>query len=269
MNDNGYIALTYTQLALAASLLVLNAVISTALGLGIRRALLWAAVRMTSQLLLIGLVLKWIFDRATLPWVLAMGVVMVMIAAASGARRLIWHYPSVQLDLTVAVWASSWLIAAAALGCIVQPEPWYQPSVAIPILGMILGNSLNGVTICLERLGGDLLNNRDRVETLLSLGATRWEAARETVATAVRAGMIPIINAMSIAGVVSLPGMMTGQLLSGVEPVEAVKYQIAIFFLIAAAIGLGTTAAALLAYSRLFNTRHQFLHRRITRRNGS
>jgi putative ABC transport system permease protein len=266
MNNDGYITLTYTQLAFAASLLLLNAVVSTALGLGMRRAIAWAALRMTLQLLLIGLVLKWIFGLATLPWVITLAVVRVVIAAARGARRVDWRYPGVQIDLTVALWVSSWLIAAVALGGIIRPDPWYTPQVAIPILGMILGNALNGVTICLERLGGDMVSSRDRIETLLALGATRWEAARTTVAAAVRAGMIPIVNAMSIAGVVSLPGMMTGQLLSGVEPVEAVKYQIAIFFLIAAAIGLGTTTAAVLGFARLFNTRHQFLYRRLTRR---
>jgi putative ABC transport system permease protein len=267
MNDS-YIALTYPQIALAASLLLLNAAISTALGLGMRRAMAWAALRMTVQLLLIGMVLNWIFDMATWPVVIALGGVMVVIAAVSGVRRVDWRYPGVQVDLIIALWVSSWLIAAVALGGIIRPDPWYTPQVAIPILGMILGNSLNGVTICLERLGGDMLSGRDRIETLLALGATRWEAARSTVAAAVRAGMIPIVNAMSIAGVVSLPGMMTGQLLSGVEPAEAVKYQIAIFFLIAAAIGLGTTMAAVLGFARLFNARHQFLYRRLTRRGG-
>ena len=79
--------------------------------------------------------------------------------------------------------------------------------------------------------------------------------------------MIPIINAMMIVGIVSLPGMMTGQLLSGTEPIQAVRYQIVIMFLIAAATALGTMGVVLLSYRRLFNTHHQFLYHLIDGRN--
>src|SRR5271157_4174734 len=105
---------------------------------------------------------------------------------------------------------------------------------------------------------GKLSAKRGQLETLLALGATRWEAARQPVQQAVRTGMIPMINSMMVAGIVSLPGMMTGQLLSGVNPVAAVKYQIVILFLIAAGTALGTISVVLLAYRRLFNSRHQF-----------
>ena len=97
------------------------------------------------------------------------------------------------------------------------------------------------------------------IEALLALGATRWEAARQPVQQAVRTGLIPIINAMMVVGIVSLPGMMTGQLLAGVSPIEAVKYQIVIMFLRASGTALGTVAVVLLSYRRLFNDDHQFL----------
>ncbi len=100
---------------------------------------------------------------------------------------------------------------------------------------------------------------RQQVEALLTLGATRWEAARPLVQQAVRTGLIPTINAMMVVGVVSLPGMMTGQILAGASPVEAVKYQIVIMFLIASATALGTVSVVLLSYRRLFNEHHQFL----------
>jgi putative ABC transport system permease protein len=81
----------------------------------------------------------------------------------------------------------------------------------------------------------------------------------------VRTGMIPILNSMMVVGIVSLPGMMTGQLLAGVDPIQAVRYQVVIMFFIASATGLGTVGVVLLAYRRLFNARHQFRHGLLTK----
>ena len=92
----------------------------------------------------------------------------------------------------------------------------------------------------------------------VTAAGVRWEAALPAIREAARTGMIPILNSMTVVGIVSLPGMMTGQLLAGVSPVQAVKYQIVIMFLIASATALGTVGAVLLGYLRLFNRRHQF-----------
>ncbi len=125
---------------------------------------------------------------------------------------------------------------------------------------MILGNTLTGVSLGLDRLGSELIGSgkREQVEALLALGATRWEAARRPIQQAVKTGLIPTINAMMVVGIVSLPGMMTGQLLAGTPPVEAVKYQIVIMFLIASGTALGTVLSVLLSFRRLFNDDHQF-----------
>ena len=111
-----------------------------------------------------------------------------------------------------------------------------------------------------EAISQELAGKRAQVEALLTLGATRWEAARRPIQQAVRTGMIPIINSMMVVGIVSLPGMMTGQLLAGVDPLQAVKYQIVIMFLIASGTALGTVGVVLLSYRRLFNVDHQFLY---------
>jgi len=145
-----------------------------------------------------------------------------------------------------------WALATLALTAIVRPEPWYLPQYAIPLLGMMLGNSLNGVSLGLERLGEELSGKRRQIDAYLALGATRWEAAAEPIRTAVRTGLVPITNSMMVVGIVSLPGMMTGQLLAGTAPVEAVKYQVMIMFLIATATGIGTVTVVLLAFRRLF-----------------
>ncbi len=128
---------------------------------------------------------------------------------------------------------------------------------------MVLGNSLNGIALGLSAFVESLVARRQQVEGQLALGATRWEAAREPVRHALRVGTIPIINAMAVAGVVSLPGVMTGQLLSGVSPIIAVKYQIVILMLVASATLFGTLGVVSLTYFRLFSQDHQFLYQRL------
>jgi putative ABC transport system permease protein len=184
---------------------------------------------------------------------------MTLIAGIAAAQRAHVRYPGIWGNSIASVWLSSWLVGSFALFVIMPVEPWYSPQHAVPILGMILGNTLSGISLGLDRLGGELSARRTQVETLLALGATRWEAAREPIRQAVRTGMIPIVNAMMVVGIVSLPGMMTGQLLAGIAPVHAVKYQIVIMFLIASATALGVVSAVLLSYFRLFNDEHQFL----------
>ena len=134
---------------------------------------------------------------------------------------------------------------------------WYQPQYAIPLLGIILGNTLNGISVGLKSFTDALHQYRDAIEGQLALGATRWEAAMPVMQDSIRTGMIPILNSMMIVGVVSLPGMMTGQLLSGTEPSSAVKYQIVIMFMIGSATAIGTVGVVLLCFRRLFTQQHQ------------
>jgi putative ABC transport system permease protein len=233
------------------------------LRLGQERSLLVASVRTVVQLLLLGLVLEWIFELEAWYAVVGWAVVMTFVAGLTAAGRTQRRFAGIHLGTVLSVWASSWLVTGVALMGVVQPEPWYRPEYAIPLLGMVLGNALNGVTLGLNSLTDALATRRDEVETSLALGATRWEAARGPVRTAVRTGMTPIINSMMIVGLVSLPGMMTGQLLTGVPPMEAVKYQIVIMFLVASATALGTVGVVLWGYFRLFSADHQFLYQRL------
>jgi putative ABC transport system permease protein len=257
------ITLTYYQVGIAAILILVNGAISALLGLNLGRRLFVAAVCTVTQLLLIGLVLEFVFRVNR--WYIVLGLMsfMTVMAGTVALRRVHFRYPGIWFNSLVSVWASSWMMAAVALFAIVPARPWYTPQFAIPLLGMILGNTLNGISLGLDRLGSELSTKRSQVETLLALGATRWEAARQPVQEAVRTGMIPLINSMMVVGIVSLPGMMTGQILAGVEPVEAVKYQIVIMFLIASGTALGTVAVVLLSYLRLFSQDHQFIYQRI------
>jgi len=152
---------------------------------------------------------------------------------------------------------SSFTVTVFALVVILGDSPWYTPQYAIPLLGMLLGNTMNGISISMDRLTHAAWEQRSVIEARLMLGE-RWdEAISEIRRQAIRSGMIPIINAMAAAGIISLPGMMTGQILAGAAPVDAVKYQILIMFLITAGTGLGTMAAVTIGAKHLFDKRQR------------
>ena len=259
-----YLELTYVQVGLAALLILINGAISVALRLGMERSLLMASVRTIFQLLLIGFVLEWVFHVERWYVVFGILVVMTLIAGVTAVQRNHRRYPGIWLDTVISIWVSSWAITAFALLAVMSGiDNWYDPQYAIPLMGMVLGNTLNGISVGLSTFTETAFTRHDEIDTLLALGATRWEACQAPMRHALRTGMTPIINSMMVVGVVSLPGMMTGQILSGAAPEQAVKYQIVIMFLIASATALGTTSAVLMSFRRLFNTQHQFLRSRL------
>ncbi len=272
MND-GYIDLQYWQVGIAAALILISGAISLLFHLGLERRLFLASIRTVVQLTLVGLILEWIF-RPDQPWYYVLGMLLLMTIIAGGAavRRCERRYRGVWFDSVVSMWASSWFIGAVAVMAVIQVQrheySWYHPQYCIPLMGMILGNTLNGISLGWDRFGDELTQKRDQIETILALGGTRWEAALSAIQTAVRTGMIPTLNTMMVVGIVSLPGMMTGQILAGMKPESAVKYQIVIMFLIAVGTTLGTVMVVLLGYWRLFTPWHQFVPGRIVAKGG-
>ncbi len=253
------IELSVLDLALAALLILALAGLSLRLGLGMEQRLLMSAARTTIQLLLIGLVLKLLFDNVHFLWVAAMAAVMITAAGrevmARQKRRFTggWGFGLGTLSMFV----SSFTVTVIALVAVIGTTPWYAPQYAIPLLGMVLGNTMNGIALGLDRLTQDAAARRSVLEARLALGQGWNETIADTRREAIRVGMIPIINAMAAAGIVSLPGMMTGQILAGTPPVEAVKYQILVMFLIAGGTGFGTVVAVSLGARRLFDDRQR------------
>lgn len=255
--ESDYIVISYGQLALAALLILVNVALSAALQLGLGKSLLIAALRMVVQLLLIGFVLEWLFTQDNALVVLAIALVMTAIAGVAAVNRTQRRFAGIYWHSLLSVLTASALVTGFAMVGIIRVQPWYDPQYLIPMLGMVLGNTLNGISLGLDRFLEGLTAQRDQVETLLALGATRWEAAHGQVRNAIRVGMIPTINSMMVMGLVSLPGMMTGQILAGADPIDAVRYQIVILFMIAAGAALGIFGVVLLAYRRLLSPDHQ------------
>lgn len=266
MPERGVIPLGPFELGIAAALVLVAGLVSLLLRLKLESKLAVASVRTVVQLLLVGYVLEWVF-RIESPLVL-FGVLGIMTAAAGRAAvaRSSRTFAGARLGAFLTLVLTGLLTTFAVTGAIIGVRPWYHAQYVIPLLGMVLGNSLTGISLSLDALLTDLDEHRDRVEMELSLGATAWEAVREPLTDAARRGMIPILNSMAVVGIVSLPGMMTGQILQGASPLDAVKYQIVVMFMLAASTSLGCTGVTLLVVRRMFNERHQLRAERIVRR---
>lgn len=259
----GSVHVDNVQLLLAAGLMVVSLVLSWRLRLGLGRDILVASVRMTVQLLLVGLVLAWVFSLNDPLPVVGIGLVMSVLAAQAASQRPKRGYPRLFLDSLVSILFSSFLLTGVLVGGILDVRPWFLPQYAIPVLGMVLGNALTGVSLAVDRFTSILDRDRGVIESLLALGATRREAAQGPFRDAMRTGMIPTLNSMAVMGIVSLPGMMTGQILGGAPPETAVRYQIVIMFVIAASTSLGCLISVQLAFSRLFDSQHRLRAERL------
>ena len=253
------IYLTPADLSLAALLVITLALVSRRMGLGLAGQTIVAAFRTTLQLCLVGLVLKVVFASIHPLLIVSMAAVMLVAAArevmARQKRRFVgwWGFGMGAGSMFV----SSFAITTFALAVIIGVDPWYTPQYAIPLLGMMLGNTMTGISLGLDRLTESAWERRSTIEGRLMLGHTWAEAIGEIRRTSVRSAMIPTINSMAAAGLVSLPGMMTGQILAGNPPLEAVKYQIMIMFIISAGTGFGALIAVWAGARRLFDDRHR------------
>jgi putative ABC transport system permease protein len=260
------ISLSPLDLALAASLVALDAGVSIALRLQLHRQLLWSAMRTVAQLTAVGFILRFIFSLnnplATLAIVGVMGAIAAREMAARPARKLAGLAGLAISGATVAL--ATLVTVLLALTTAIRPHPWYDPRYAISLTGIILGSVLNSGSVTLDGVVGGVWRERPAIEARLALGATFRVATRPLLREALRRGLLPIINQMSAAGLITLPGIMTGQIIAGMDPVEAVKYQILLMFLLAGASGVAALTVAELALRRLTDPRQRLRLDRLT-----
>lgn len=251
------VTLSPWDLTWAALAVLALAALSLREGLGVERPLLIAAARMAVQLIVIGYVLKALFTTVNPLLIGGLALVMVGMAGYEVRGRLKKRLtgPRGRWLATGPLFLSCFAVTLFALTAVVGAEPWYHPRYAIPLLGMMLGNGMSGVALVLNHLLATVPTRRDEIEQRLMLGETRDQAMHEIRKEAMHTGTIPLINAMTAAGIISLPGVMTGQILAGAPPVEAVRFQLLIMFLIAAASGFAQVMALKLAVTRLFDER--------------
>ncbi|WP_295851888.1 iron export ABC transporter permease subunit FetB [Tardiphaga sp.] len=251
------IPLTPADVATAASLLVIDAVLSLCLSIGVHRQLVLAAARMVVQLIAIGYLLKLIFTINSPAATLFLVLVMVLVAAREVSARPDNRFTG-GFNLVVGIGGvgfATFITVVLALTTAIRPQPWYEPHYAIPLAGIILGSVLNSASLSLDSILSSVRRERPGIEARLSLGGTYREAVAPLVRKSIRRGLLPIINQMSAAGIVTLPGIMTGQILAGLDPMEAVKYQILLMFLLSGGSGIAAVITTYAAAWRLTDDR--------------
>jgi putative ABC transport system permease protein len=253
------IPLSPSDLAIAASLVAFDALLSVLLKLGLHRQVLIAAGRMVVQLVAVGYLLRLVFAMQHPAATLALVVVMAAVAAREIAARPERGFKGISgLSLSAGAVAISTVVTVGlALATAIRPHPWYDARYAVSLAGIILGSILNAGSLSLDTLLGAVARERAAIEAQLALGASFGEATGGLMRDAIRRGLLPIINQMSAAGVITLPGIMTGQILAGLDPLEAVKYQILLMFLLAGASGLSALLVAYGAIRRLSDPRQR------------
>ncbi len=223
------------------------------LQIGLVKETLISAARMAVQLVLVGLYLKFIFAKNSLflnlAWVLVMMVAAnFSVLGKSGLKTKLFFWRSLAGIAASTLIVSGWFIVVA-----IRPDPVYDARFMIPIVGMILGNCQRSNVLSLERFYSGIRNNENEFTTYLMLGATLHEAIRPYLRTALKACVNPSIATMATMGIVSLPGMMTGQILGGAMPMEAIKYQIGIMICIFTAMVIAAMVNILLSLSAAFD----------------
>lgn len=257
MSAQEIIALAPHDLLWAYGALLLAAALAWQHRIGQSRDLLWGSLRMVLQLLAVGYALRWIFAaRHPLPTVLML-LVMGGFSLQIMAGRLRHKLPGFYRIVSLSLFAGCGGVTLYFCLLVVAPSPWYEPRYLIPLAGMIIGNSINGACLAVERLAAEMKERQAEIEAALCLGASPRMACHESLRNAFRAALLPMVNTMAAMGVVSLPGMMTGQILSGTDPLIAVKYQIAIMCAIVGSVALTSALLLLQGYRTYFTDAHQ------------
>ena len=231
-------------------LLILAAVRVFDLGLG--REYIVASLRTVVQLLLLGTVLGWVFAHANVWLVLGVLSMFVVVSAFTAVGRQERKLPGLLYYAGASLTASAALLTILVSAFVIRVAPWWTPQYLIPLAGMIVSNSMNAAALAIERLRAELSLRSGEVEELLSLGASARQAVDASAKAALRAALRPNLNQMYVVGLVSIPGTMTGQILAGLPPDGAARYQILVMLLWNA----GATATAVmlvwLSYRRFF-----------------
>lgn len=251
------IDITPIQLALCLVFVAISGVASVIFKLRLEKDLLWGTVRAVAQLYLMGYVLKFIFQLNNVALILLLFAFMIFWATHAIRSRVNEDEVRFFIPTYISMVTSYMLVTIVVTGVIIQAKPWYAPQYFIPLGGMIVGNSMNAISIALDRMFADFRKQRPQIELALCLGATYQEATQDILRDVIKAGMIPSINALMTVGIVFLPGMMTGQILAGSDPITAIKYQILVMLTLVASTALGSVIVVHLVRRRCFTKAHQ------------
>ncbi len=246
------------QMAAAYIFIVILLFIVRRRGINREKEILISTLRMTVQLILLGYVLTYVFNNVHPLYTILIIVFMEVFAIHNTFKRVrVELTPKLKKTIVLSLGLGTLTSLAYFLIVVVSISPWYDPRYFIPIAGMLVGNSMTGISLGTVRLVDSMKNNKHLVENALMMGATPKAATRDIVNNAFDSAILPTINSMVGMGIVSLPGMMTGQILSGTPPLTAIEYQIAIMLGILGSVSLTVILFVQMGYKTFFNKRLQ------------
>nr|WP_304214269.1 iron export ABC transporter permease subunit FetB [Fredinandcohnia onubensis] len=245
-------------LAIALIFVLIPIFLSKTFNLGLEKDTTIAVVRSIIQLFAVGYILKFVFDTESLIYIFLMVIVMI-VAATQNARKkgkaikgITWKIAATFIFMEV-------LTQAILLGFKITPA---TAQYIIPISGMVVGNSMVLAILFLNRFTSEVDNHQEQTELILSLGGTPKQAIHTQLITSIKASMIPTIESQKTIGLVQLPGMMSGQIIAGANPIQAVQFQLLVLFLLLTTAAVTSIMLGFLSYPTLFNQRMQFLKMR-------
>ncbi|MGD8170108.1 ABC transporter permease [Vibrio sp. TRT 21S02] len=250
---NSVVDISWTSLGFFFLALLVPFSISRYLKLQLEKDIIISVVRMTVQLILVGLYLEYLFTLNSLVVNLAWLMFMVLVGASSVIGKA--SLPKARLFLPVSAGLSLSLlpVLGSIILLIVQPQPFYSAQYMIPLAGMLLGNSLSGNIVALQNLFTSFQERKSEYEAAIALGASAHYACLPFIRSAIQKSLAPTLASMSTMGLVTLPGMMTGQILGGASPIIAIKYQAMIMIAIFVMMSLSTTISLTLAVRNCIN----------------
>ena len=250
--SGGVVDIGYVELFSASALMLVAGLVSWKLELGQTRRIVVSSVRCFMQLLAAGFLLTYLFEFQTW-WLVALVLAAMVIAATQIAvSRVKSRIPGLVPSVFVSLFVSSLVVGFIVVEGVVHADPWFNARQVVPIVGMIMGNAMAAVAVAIDRLFSDLDARASEMFSLTALGATPREAAAPSLKAAIGADMTPVLANMSAAGIVTFPGMMTGQLLAGADPLSAAKYQIVVMLMLSAANTVAIVTACFMTYRKRF-----------------
>jgi len=252
--NNGVEMNTLSLLA-SSSLVLISLIFSYTQKLNLEKETFIGTIRAVIQLFIVGYILEYIFDLKNPIYTTLLLFFMIFNAAYNAAKR--GNKMKNGIIISFVSIASGTFVTLMIL--IVSGAIKYEPYQIIPVSGMIVNNSMIALGLCFKQMTGSFKNKREEVETKLSLGGDILSSSIEIIRDSIRTGMLPTIDATKTLGIVSLPGMMTGLILAGTSPVNAIKYQIMVTFMLLSTTAIASFIACYLGYRSFFNERKQLI----------
>lgn len=259
VTKNEVIDLQIWQLVAAYIFVIFVLIIIRVRGIRREKQLVISVLRMTIQLVLVGYILIYIFDNVHPAWTIGYVIAMEAFAVHNIYRRQTLPLsPALKRAIAVSIVIGTLVALIYFLFVVIWVDPWFDPQYVIPIAGMLIGNSMTGIALGVSSMLEGMHSRKELIRQALMLGATPRAAVKPIVDNAFDSAIMPSINSMVGMGIVFLPGMMTGQILSGVSPLIAIEYQIAILLGILGAVSLTVIIFVRLGYKTFFNRESQF-----------